>query len=137
VAPPPPEPGPPPLPPGAARVLRVDDEPLVGRAVARILSPPHRVTVVTSGEEALERLSRERYDVVLCDLMMPGLTGMDLHQRLEERWPELAARVIFLTGGAFTEGAQAFLARVPNPRLEKPFEPGGLRQVVAAALGPR
>ena len=129
-------PGPAPRPPQGARVLVVDDEPLVGRAVARILSPPHQVTVALTGQEALDRLASEPFEVVLCDLMMPGLTGMDVHQRLLERAPALAARMVFLTGGAFTETARAFLARVPNARLEKPFEPSALRQVVAAAVAP-
>jgi PAS domain S-box-containing protein len=130
------QPGAAPLAPGAARVLVVDDEPLVGRAVARILSPPHQVTVAVSGQEALDRLAQEPYDVVLCDLMMPGLTGMDVHQRLIEQAPALADRMIFLTGGAFTDSARSFLARVPNERLEKPFEPATLRQVVAKRLVP-
>jgi PAS domain S-box-containing protein len=125
------------MPSGAATVLLVDDEPLVGRAVARILSPPHRVTLATSGGEALGLLSANRYDVVLCDLMMPGLSGMDLHDRLAATAPEVARRMVFLTGGAFTDGARDFLARVPNVRVEKPFEPSVLREAVAAALAER
>ncbi len=119
---------------GVARVLVVDDEPLVGRAVSRVLSPPHRVTLASSGAEALALLQANRYDVVLCDLMMPGLSGMDLHERLARSAPEVANRMIFLTGGAFTDGAREFLARVPNPRIEKPFEPAALRESVAAGL---
>jgi PAS domain S-box-containing protein len=131
-----PAPGPPArdLPGGTADVLVVDDEPLVGRAVSRILSPPHRVTLVAGGAEALARLSDGRYDVVLCDLMMPGMSGMDLYDRLERTRPEVARRVVFLTGGAFTDAAREFLARVPNARLEKPFEPAVLRAAVAAVL---
>ena len=123
-----------PLPPGAGRVLVVDDEPLVGRAVSRILSPPHQVTVASSAGEALTLLEAGPFDVVLCDLMMPGMTGMDLHARLASADPGLAARFIFLTGGAFTDLARDFLERVPNPRLEKPFEPAALRAAVLAAL---
>jgi len=122
---------------GSASVLVVDDEPLVGRAVGRILSPPHRVTLASSGAEALALAEVNRYDVVLCDLMMPGMSGMDLHQRLGRTAPGVAGRMIFLTGGAFTEGARAFLARVSNARLEKPFEPAALREAVAAALAAR
>jgi len=127
-------PGPAPRSAQGARVLVVDDEPLVGRAVARILSPPHQVTVALTGQEALDRLASEPFEVVLCDLMMPGLTGMDVHQRLLERSPEQAARMVFLTGGAFTEPAREFLARVPNPRLDKPFEPATIRLAVVKAM---
>ena len=72
--------------------------------------------------------------MVLCDLMMPGLSGMELHERLARSAPEVARRMVFLTGGAFTDGAREFLARVPNPRIEKPFEPSALREAVAAGL---
>jgi CheY-like chemotaxis protein len=64
----------------------------------------------------------ERFDVILCDLMMPQMTGMDLHARLESQLPEQAAQMVFLSGGAFTARARAFLEEVPNQRLEKPFD---------------
>jgi PAS domain S-box-containing protein len=130
----------PPAPPTSApsrraRVLVVDDEPLVGRAVQRILSPPHDVRVQASGQAALAAIEAEDgWDLVLCDLMMPDLSGMDLHGLVVARRPELAARFVFLTGGAFTGGAQEFLRRVPNERLEKPFEPTALRALVARVL---
>jgi CheY-like chemotaxis protein len=115
-------------------VLVVDDEPLVGRAVSRVLSPPHRVTVVHGGAEALPLLDAGGWDVVFCDLMMPGMSGMELHARVATRSPGTAARFVFLTGGAFAEAARRFLEQVPNPRVEKPFEPQALRDAVAAAL---
>jgi PAS domain S-box-containing protein len=125
----------PPLPVRRARVLVVDDEPLVRRAVQRILSPPHDVQVQSDGREALATLLGEGgYDLVLCDLMMPGMSGMELHRRVAERAPALAARFVFLTGGAFTPGARDFLQRVPNPRVEKPFEPAALRELVLRLL---
>lgn len=71
-----------------------------------------------------------RFDLILCDLMMPAMTGMEVHDELVRLEPELAARMSFLTGGAFTPRARAFLAVVPNPRLEKPFDPQGLRSFV-------
>jgi PAS domain S-box-containing protein len=116
------------------RVLVVDDEPLVGRAVMRVLSPPHQVTVASNGVEALEALRASRYDAILCDLMMPVMTGMELHDQLAATDPAAAGRMIFLTGGAFTDAAREFLERVPNARVEKPFEPLALREAVAAAL---
>ena len=124
-------------PPGRrGRVLIVDDEPLVGRAVWRMLAPHHNVVVLTSARAALDRLAVDAgsFDLVLCDLMMPDMTGMELHVQLSELAPGLAARTIFLTGGAFTPIAGKFLERIPNPCLEKPFEPQALRDLVARAL---
>jgi CheY-like chemotaxis protein len=104
--------------------------------VQRVLAPPHDVVTRTSAREALDALAADDggWDVVLCDLMMPEMTGMDLHARLAADAPALAARFVFLTGGAFTERAREFLDRVPNPRLEKPFDPATLREVVARVL---
>jgi PAS domain S-box-containing protein len=117
------------------RILVVDDEALVGRAVTRILSHQHEVVARTSARAALEELARGApFDLVLCDLMMPDMTGMELHARLQELAPAVAVRTVFLTGGAFTASARDFLARVPNARIEKPFEPDQLRSLVARAL---
>jgi PAS domain S-box-containing protein len=127
------EPAPTPVPAQRARILVVDDEPLVGRAVQRILAP-HEVVACTSGAAALAQLSRASFDLVLCDLMMPDMTGIELHARLAAKAPDVARRMVFLTGGAFTVEARAFLAEIPNARLEKPFEPAALRAVVACAL---
>jgi PAS domain S-box-containing protein len=118
------------------RVLVVDDEPLVGRAVTRVLGPRHEVVAVTSARDALSRLEADSgFDVVLCDLMMPEMTGMDLHAELSRRAPALARRMVFLTGGAFTARAREFLDGVHNPRVEKPFDPEGLRGLVTSILG--
>ena len=123
--------------PRRGRVLVVDDEPLVGRALVRMLSAHHDVVARTSGESALELLRADRgFDVVLCDLMMPGMTGMQLHDLLAATAPDVAARMVFLTGGAFTDAAREFLDRVANPRLEKPVDGASLREIVARAVAP-
>ena len=118
------------------RILVVDDEPLVARALLRILAPHHDVVTRTSAREALADVQggSEPFDLLLCDLMMPDMTGMELHARVREVAPALADRTVFLTGGAFTPSAREFLARVPNPRIEKPFEPDALRALVARVL---
>jgi PAS domain S-box-containing protein len=122
-------------PPQHGRILVVDDEALVGRAVTRVLSGQHEVIACTSARAALEDVARgEQFDLVLCDLMMPDMTGMELHARLGEVAPALAERTVFLTGGAFTATAREFLARVRNARIEKPFEPDQLRALVARVL---
>jgi len=118
---------------GAARptVLVVDDEPLVGRSLARLLRSSHDVTLLDSAAEAHRRLAAgERWDAILCDLMMPGLSGMDLEERLRTDAPDTVARIVYMTGGAFTEHARTFLAE-GRPWVEKPVEPSTLRDAVA------
>ena len=111
-------------------ILVIDDDPIVGAAVRRLLASLHDVVHLTSGEEALARLEAgERYDVILCDIMMPRMTGMQVHDEIRRRWPDLAARIVFITGGAFTPRAKTFLENVPNLVLDKPFE---LKVLVAA-----
>jgi PAS domain S-box-containing protein len=116
------------------RVLVVDDDEMVGVMLGRVLRD-HEVTVVTKGREALRLLASGReFDVILSDLMMPEMTGMQLHSELARTSPEDADRMIFLTGGAFTPSARSFLDQVPNPRLEKPFDSQNLRAMVQRFL---
>jgi len=116
-----------------ARILVVDDDPLVARALQRLLASRHEVLVETSASAALARAAGDsRFDLVFCDLMMPDMTGMELHGVLRERHPELAARIIFMTGGAFTPEARQFLEQVPNPKVEKPFEHEAVLALVEA-----
>jgi CheY-like chemotaxis protein/two-component sensor histidine kinase len=113
------------------QVLVVDDEPAIGAAIRRILAAEHDVTVLTSAPRALETVARgARFDVILCDLMMPHMTGMELHARIAALAPDQAERMVLLTGGAFTASANQFLDRVPNARVEKPFDPASLRALV-------
>jgi CheY-like chemotaxis protein len=105
------------------QILVVDDEPMIGSMLRRMLSSRHAVDVVTRGADALERIrGGKRYDVILCDLMMPEMTGMDLHAELTSAFPEQAKVMLFLTGGAFTPKAQAFLEELRGRRLDKPFD---------------
>ena len=128
---------PPPATPGRrGRVLVVDDEPAVAAAIRRVLAPQHDVVVRGSAEEALEAIARgERFDAILCDLMMPGMTGMDLHEQLARLAPEQASRIVVLTGGAFTPRAREFLDRVSLPRCDKPFDSHTLRLTVRSVVG--
>jgi PAS domain S-box-containing protein len=120
--------------PAAGRILIVDDEAMVGRVVERALGRDHRVAAVTSGRAALARIEQgERYDVVLCDLMMPEMTGMELHERVAAIDPDQADRMVFLSGGAFTPRARAFLEH--RPCLEKPFDLATLEAVIRERLG--
>ena len=129
------EPSPPPAPvtePG--RILVIDDEPLVARTVQRALSA-HFVIACSRASEALARLaSGETFDVILCDLMMPEMTGMDFLAAVDAKTPEIAKRIVFLSGGAFTDRAREFAEKTHTPILEKPFAPDRLRSFVAERL---
>ena len=115
------------------RVLVVDDDPGVGSAVRRLLRGSE-VVVCTSCEEAAGVLDGDAdFDVVLCDLFMPGTSGMDLYRQLRAVRPALADRVVFMTAGAYTPESSAFLDAVENPRVEKPFDAARLRALVARA----
>jgi len=117
-------------------VLVVDDEPLIGASARRLLSREHDVVVVHSGEAALAAIDSPRpFDAILCDLMMPGMTGMELHDVLAQRLPALAERMVFITGGAFTQAAEAFLDRVASRRMDKPFDPRALQALVRTLVG--
>lgn len=117
------------------RILVVDDEQLVLRSVRRILSQEHDVLAMVSAEEALVLCAGgEKFDLILCDLMMPDMTGMDFHRELLLVDPEQADRMIFITGGAFTEKARAFLSETPKEHLEKPFYSANLRAIVQRYL---
>lgn len=117
------------------RVLVVDDEPMIATAIRRALSLDHDVVTTETAIAALEHiLGGDSFDIIVCDLMMPQMTGMDLYHELVERAPEQAARMVFLSGGAFTAAARAFLDDVPNQRLEKPFDTRQLLAMVSDRL---
>lgn len=115
---------------GQRRVLVVDDDRPVAAALALTLDK-HDVIVAQSGKEALAILERDPgVDVVLCDLMMPEMTGMDLFEKARELDETLPSRFVFMTGGAFTSRAQSFLSSVDNVRLDKPFTADAVNRLV-------
>jgi PAS domain S-box-containing protein len=119
----------------AGRVLVIDDEPFIASLCRRILKGEHEIEVATSAAAALSHIeSGGSFDVILCDLMMPDMSGMELFEVLERRFPALAGRVIFLSGGAFTPAAQSFRDRVTNLFLDKPCPPDVLRDTVRARV---
>jgi CheY-like chemotaxis protein len=117
------------------RVLVVDDEPMLCSLINRILGDAHDVVIAASARQALESIAAgERFDIILSDLMMPDMTGMELHAALARSVPEQASRMVFMTGGAFSPEAEAFLGGVSDRVLEKPFKPAALRQLVASRM---
>jgi PAS domain S-box-containing protein len=114
-----------------ARVLVVDDELPIANTLRELLSPEHDVVAATSAREALALLDQNgEFDVLFCDLMMPGMSGMDLYERIRDERPGLERRIVFMTGGAFTARTAEFLSSVDNRRVEKPFSLGLVERIV-------
>ncbi len=110
-----------------AAVLLVDDEPQIVKVLTLLLDPYHDVTSEQRADAALKRIAGgERFDVILCDLMMPQMTGMDLHDKLRSVAPDQADAMLFLTGGAFTPRAREFIGRLAEAPIEKPVDPAAL-----------
>jgi DNA-binding NtrC family response regulator len=113
------------------RILVIDDEPALGPSLAIALSDEHDVVAATSGREALELLRRDaRFDLVLCDLMMPDVTGMEVFETLRAELPVVAEKVVFVTGGSFTRRSSEFLEQIASRSLEKPFDLQRVRELV-------
>lgn len=119
----------------SGRILLIDDDEVVIAAVRRALRSGD-VTTLTSAADAMELLrAGVRYDAIISDIMMPNMSGQDFYEATHALDPTQAERIVFLTGGAFTEGTQTFLEQVPNRRLDKPFDPATLRSVVRQIVG--
>lgn len=120
--------------PRRARILVVEDDPVVASLIERALKADHDVERAADGAEGLARLSdRPAYDVILCDLIMPRMNGIELYQRVLREHPKLVERFVFMTGGA-TGGAQEFLESVPNEKVAKPFSLQALLSLVTNLL---
>ncbi len=114
------------------RILVIDDEPAIRAVLARMLGALYDVVTCASAEEAQALLTHDlRFDAIVSDLMMPGMSGAALHEWLSELCPALARRVVFITGGAFTPGASEYLTKIDNPTLDKPFDSAALARMVA------
>jgi DNA-binding NtrC family response regulator len=117
--------------PRVGRLLIVDDESRLADAVRRLLSDEFEVTVTSLPIEALKwLLCGDWYDVILCDVMMPVMNGVQLHDRVHAVHPELAARFVFVTGGVSVDSVRQLLDSVPNLVLERPIDFGALREFI-------
>ena len=124
-----------PVPHAARRLLLVDDESMVARAIARMLSD-REVVVTYGGAEALGLLdSDDAFDAILCDVMMPGVDGPALAEALAQSHPALRAKMVFITGGAVTPAAQSFLDRDDVVWLPKPIDRARLFAELARVTG--
>jgi CheY-like chemotaxis protein len=108
--------------PPAAAVLLVDDEGCIRTSVSRVLvRAGYAVTLAASGAEALERVRAERYEAVICDLRMPGLSGIALFDQLQQAAPGLAGRILVASGDLSQPETTVFLERTRAPALLKPY----------------
>jgi len=117
-----------------ARILVIDDEAPV-RAIIRRILRAHDVLEASSGLEAKRLIEDDgAFDLILCDMMMSAMSGAEFYQWLADARPALARRVVFVSGGAFTEATRRFLASIDNPSLDKPFDAPALREMVTLRL---
>ena len=117
-----------------SRLLIIDDDAMVLSALRRRLHPRYDVVTVLGGVEALARLAEDAaFDSIICDLMMPEVDGKSFYDAIQKEHPELADRIVFMSGGAFTPRLRKFASAVSNPVLQKPVS----REDLEAMLGAR
>jgi C4-dicarboxylate-specific signal transduction histidine kinase len=113
------------------RIVAIDDEALLLKAYRRMLVDHHEVETRLGGREALELFERDRqFDAILCDLQMPEMSGAELYSTVAGRWPDLADRFIFITGGAFSPEARRFLDEGVVACVSKPFQVDDLLELI-------
>lgn len=121
--------------PRRGKILVIDDEPAICASLKRLFARHHAVTTVTTAMAALTLFnSGERYDVVLCDLMMPEMGGLDLHQEVTRVAPDQAIKFVFMSGASLSSHVATFLAAMPNTLLHKPFDMRRLAELVRDRL---
>lgn len=120
------------------KLLLIDDEPAVLNALRRVLSRDHDVTVVSDSREALTKLQADpSYDMILCDMMMPTVTGAQLFKTVDATMPGMSDRFVFMTGGMANSDVQRFMASISNERIEKPFSSPGLLSLASRFVAKR
>lgn len=119
------------------KVLVIDDEPGMPALVQRLLGDGAQVEGVANGHQALEAIGLEDYDLILCDIMMPDVSGIEVWSTLVKERPDLLSRVVMVTGGVFSERAEAFVKDLPHEPLSKPFDAAVLRGLVEKARSAR
>ncbi len=122
--------------PTRRRILAVDDEALLLKAYRRMLGDAHELATALGGHEALRTLEQDAgFDVVLCDLQMPEMSGMELHAAVRATHPALAERFVFVTGGAFSSDARRFMEEAVSAVIQKPFRVEDLLALIERIAG--
>ena len=119
----------------AARVLVLDDNEMITDMLGSMLEMfGYQATTANAGEHALEMLTRDRYDVVLSDLRMPGMDGQEFYRRAVAEHPALAHRIVFLTGDSVGDGAREFLEATACPHLTKPYSLQNVQDMIEGLI---
>jgi CheY-like chemotaxis protein len=114
------------------RVLIVEDDARLARGLGRLLRR-YDVATACSGSDALLQLrDGAEFDAILCDLGMPGMSGIEFYDQVRIAFPGDENRIIFMTGGPLSRAAARFMKQVPNPILEKPFSGDALELALAS-----
>ena len=116
-----------------ARILVIDDEPAIRELLVEMLAP-HQIDTAPGANEALEHLNQRAYDLILCDISMPGMSGIDFLKTLESSNDRASENVIFLTGGAVTAKAAETLSKSRHPVITKPFRFDEVHEIVRQQL---
>jgi two-component system NtrC family sensor kinase len=119
-------------PPQGRRILLVEDDVSVAYLVRSALEQGNMLVVAADGQQALDMLAEQRFDLVLCDLRMPGMGGREFYQQLQLAAPALAERLLFISGDTTSPTTRDFLRQAGRPLLSKPFTPSDLYQAIAA-----
>lgn len=123
---------------GLPRVLVIDDEQLLGQTIQLGLEDTMEVELEISGEKGLERLlSEEQFELILCDLSLPDLSGIDIYARIAADKPELKKCFVVMTGGAVSSESRDFLDNYEGPLLNKPFTLSQVEGLIDRIVGPR
>ncbi|MFC2003375.1 response regulator [Chloroflexota bacterium] len=118
-----------------ARILLVDDEPMVQQFLTEILSEEgHEVEIVDNGNDALEKFESDNYDLILLDIKLPGMSGIELYKHLQKKAKSLVRRVIFITGDTMSTDTMVFIKSAQTPYITKPFDTELLKKDVDRIL---
>jgi CheY-like chemotaxis protein len=118
-----------------AHILSIDDEQLIRDLLVQYLGMVgYSVEAIGDAQEALELVENKNYDLLLLDMKMPQMTGRDFYQALANRNPEMASRVVFVTGDIVSNDTREFLGRTGRPALEKPFDLREMNRVITQEL---
>jgi CheY-like chemotaxis protein len=121
--------------PGGAKILVVDDEKAILTFLSRLLTEwGHTVETINNADTALERLKKERYSLILLDIKLPGMSGIELYHRIEEIVPALTRRVMFITGDVMEGTTRDFLEKSKAAHITKPLDIEELKKMINRAL---
>jgi len=118
------------------QVMLIDDDALVAKSIKRLFADEYEITTAHSAQEGLELLALRDpiFDIILSDLSMPNMDGMEFFYQIEKTFPELVDKIIFMSGGATTATQEQFLTKHSCRQLNKPFQPVELREMISAIL---